>query len=119
MNKRPYVVRNIETGKVGLVNASNKSQAVRCIADAIIECHAASGSEVAALMGKGIPLIESGEHVEQEELPGVADSGGGGMSPAAAEQFGQQASQIAGQMAGSGFAAYPFGEPGDSDRSPV
>ena len=71
MSKKPYAIRNNITGQTLLVNASNKSQAVRVLADDVFDAQIASGAEVAALMKQGVELIESGEAGAQDELPEV------------------------------------------------
>lgn len=60
-SNRPYVVLHRPTNEVFLVEASNKSQAVRVIADTIIEAHPANGNEVLDLMRKGVKVINAGE----------------------------------------------------------
>lgn len=67
--KRPYVIINKETGEKLIVNASNKAQALRTMAELRFEAYVTNGAEVLEHLRKGVTIIESSETVPQPELP--------------------------------------------------
>lgn len=66
--KRPYVIINKETGEKLIVNASNKAQALRTMAELRFEAHVANGAEMFEHLRQGVTVIDSKETVTHPEL---------------------------------------------------